>query len=166
METLKTYLRDHDFFKEMYPECRETIAGCGRTARYAKGEIIVKEGEEANYFYMIRRGKVGIEIPYPGHGAVTIQTLAAGEVFGWEWLIPPHQWYLNAKAMEDTIVYLFDGACLRNKCELNKELGFVMMRQFAQIITKRLHSARRQILDLVTLKQGSSLYENVNAVPE
>ncbi len=153
METLKSYLHDHVFFSGMYPECRETIAGCGRTARYKKGELIVKEGDEANYFFLIRLGKVGIEIPYPGHGALTIQTLDEGEVFGWEWLIPPHTWYLNAKALHDTVVYLFDGACLRNKCEQNKALGYAMTRQFAQIITKRLHSARLQILDLATMEK-------------
>lgn len=160
METLESYLRGHDFFKGMYPGCIETISGCGRTERYAKGEMIVKEGDQASYFYMVRRGKVGIEIPYPGHGAIVIQSLGKDHVFGWEWLIPPHQWYLNAKAMEDTTVYLFDGACLRKKCDANKELGYVLTKRFAQIIADRLHSARRQILDLAALENLVVLSEH------
>ncbi len=155
METLKRFLLEHAFFQGMNPDHLDVIVGCASNAMFKMGDVILKEGEEANAFYVIRSGRVGIEIPYPGHGAMIIQTLGKGEVFGWEWLIPPHAWYLNAKAIEDTQALVFDGACLRNKCRQNKDMGYELMKRFAQIIADRLHSARKQILDLAQMPQDA-----------
>ncbi len=157
MENLKRFLLEHAFFEGIEPHLLDIIVGCASNAMFKKGEVILREGDEANAFYVIRSGKVGIEIPYPGHGSMLIQTLGEGEVFGWEWLIPPHRWYLGARALEDAKVLVFNGACLREKCEENKDMGYEMMRRFSRIITQRLHSARKQILDLAQMPRDAAL---------
>ncbi|HEV2460023.1 MAG TPA: hypothetical protein VGS80_16825, partial [Ktedonobacterales bacterium] len=42
----------------------------------------------------------------------------------------------------------FDGACLRAKCDADHELGYELMRRFAQVIVERLQATRLQLLDV------------------
>ena len=41
-----------------------------------------------------------------------------------------------------------DGKCLRTKCEQNHDLGYEMLKRFAQIIEQRLEATRFQLLDV------------------
>ena len=43
---------------------------------------------------------------------------------------------------------VFDGACLRGKCEDDKELGYELMRRFAAVMLDRLQATRLQLLDV------------------
>ena len=126
----------------------DRIAGCGSNCGFAAGELIAREGEEADTFYVIRHGRVALEAPSPTRGPLLITTLGDGAVVGWSWLFPPHRWSFDARAIADTRAIAFDGACLRGKCEEDHELGYVMMQRFAEIILDRLQATRLQLLDV------------------
>ena len=66
---------------------------------------------------------------------LVIETLHAGDVLGWSWLFPPYRIRYDARAMEEVHAIAFDGACLRQKCDADHDLGYELMRRFAQIIT-------------------------------
>jgi len=109
---------------------------------------IFREGEEANEFYIIRDGKVSLEIVSPGKEPIIIQTLESGEVLGWSWLVPPYYWHFDARAVEPTRVVAFDARCLRNKCEEDPKLGYELLKRLVPIIEQRLQATRIQLLDL------------------
>lgn len=148
METLERVLREHPFFRDLDPEFLRIIVGCASNAHFRRGETVFKEGQEANHFYLIRRGKIAIEVFVPGRGMLTLQTLAAGDVLGWSWLFPPYRWYFDARAVEETFAFSLDGKCLRGKCEENHDLGYDLMKRFSLIIAERLQVTRLQILDV------------------
>ena len=75
-------------------------------------------------------------------------TVDAGEILGWSWLLPPYQWKFNARAMESIRAIALDGKCLRTKCEENHDLGYELLKRFAQVIEKRLEATRLQLLDV------------------
>ena len=83
MKTLETPLKEHPFFQGLDDSHFETIAGCGRNIQFAAGETIFREGQEADYFYVIRHGSVALDIHGAQRGAITIETVAAGEVSPW-----------------------------------------------------------------------------------
>ena len=62
------------------------------------------------------------------------------------WLFEPYRWQFDARAQELTRVVRFDGACLREKCEADHELGYQLMRRFAASLTERLQATRLQLL--------------------
>ena len=126
----------------------ELIAGCGRTGRFAAGELLFRAGGPADDFFLIRHGAVGLELPVPQREPVTIETLHDGELLGWSWLFEPHRWMFDAHAVQDTSVVVFDGACLRGKCETDHELGYQLMRRFAAVLADRLQATRLQLLDV------------------
>lgn len=147
-ETLERVLRDHPFFRDLRPEFLEVITGCAANVRFPAGARIFTEGEEANRFYLIRGGKVAIEVFAPGRHVLTIQTLEEGDVLGWSWLFPPHRWHFDARAMEEVRALALDGKCLREKCEQDHDLGYELMKRFSAVMVERLQATRLQLLDI------------------
>jgi len=148
METLKPILEGHPFFKELKPTFLDFIVGCASNVRFKEGETILREGEPADKFYLIRHGKVAIDISATPQRSITIQTISNGEILGWSWLIPPHRYRFNARALEDTRAIALDGKCLRNKCEENHELGYELLKRLANVFTQRLEETRRQLINI------------------
>ncbi len=148
METLQPILAAHPFFKDLKPEHLQVLVGCASNARFDAGQYIFKEGEEAKTFYLIRHGKVALEMDVPARGAVTVQTIAEGDVLGWGWLFPPYRWHFDARATELTRAIALDGECLRDKCEEDSALGYELVKRFAQIIERRLQATRLQLMDV------------------
>lgn len=148
METLEAVLAEHPFFKGLEAQYLELVVGCATNTRFEAGKYIFHEGEEADRFYLIRHGKVALEVFAPNRGAITIQTLEAGEILGWSWLIAPYRWRFDAKALELTRAIALDAKCLRGKCEEDHDLGYELLKRFAYIIGQRLEAARLQILDI------------------
>ncbi len=148
MENLGKILAEHPFLKGLESHYLDLIAGCASNVRFDAGQFIFHEGEEANQFYVIRNGKVALEIFSPERGAIEIDMLEEGDVLGWSWLIPPYHWRFDARAVELTRAIALDGKCLRNKCEEDHDLGYQLLKRFAHIIEQRLQSTRLQLLDV------------------
>ena len=148
MEDLKNILAEHSFFRGLNDETLALIVGCASNVRYDAGKEVLREGEEANQFYLLRTGKVSVELMTPNKGPVIIETLSEGDILGWSWLVPPYTWHFNAKAVELTRMIALDGKCLRTKCENDHHLGYELLKRFADIMIKRLEATRLQLLDI------------------
>jgi CRP-like cAMP-binding protein len=148
MEPLETVLAGHPFLAGMEPRHLRVLAGCASQARFEPGVYIFREGEPAEHFYLLREGKVALQLFSPQHKPLIIETLGAGDVLGWSWLVPPHHWRFHAQAVEATNTIVFNGLCLRAKCEEDYQLGYELLKRFARVITRRLEAARYQLLDV------------------
>ena len=145
---LDEVLAEIPFFAGIHPERLELLAGCASNVGFAAGDAIFRAGEPADTFYVIRRGTVAIELHAPARGALTMETLEAGEVIGWSWLFPPYRWHFDARALSAVRATAFDGACLRGKCEDDPALGYDLMKRFAQVFIERLKWTRLRLLDI------------------
>lgn len=148
METLEPILAEHPFFKGLEKHYIELIVGCSSNVRFDAGKSVFRAGEEANEFYLVRHGKVALEVYVPGRGPITIETISEGEILGWSWLIPPYHWRFDARAVDLTRAIALDGKCLRDKCEKDHDLGYELLKRFADIIVQRLEATRLQLLDV------------------
>ncbi len=148
METLEPILAQHPFLQGLDPAMLSLIVGCASNVRYDVNQHLFEEEDEATQFFVIRSGKVAIEMNVPGRGAVTIQTIGEGDILGWSWLLPPYLWHFTARATELTRAIALDGTCLRNKCESDARLGYELLKRFAGILEDRVESMRLQLLDI------------------
>jgi CRP/FNR family cyclic AMP-dependent transcriptional regulator len=148
MQDLESVLAEHRFLKGLAPSHLQELVSCASNVRFDAGQYIFHQGEEANTFFAIRHGKVALEIFVPGRGGVIIQDVGEGDILGWSWLIPPHRWRFDARAVELTRALAFDGVCLRRKCEEDHDFGYELLRRFSEVITQRLEATRLQILDV------------------
>ena len=148
METLERVLAEHPFFKDLERPYLELLAECASRVRFNAGEVIFREGEEANLFYLIRHGKVAVETLAANRGPIIIQTLGEGELLGWSWLIPPYRWRFDSRAVELTRAIVLDGEGLRRRCEEDHEFGYELMKRVTTVVERRLQATRLQLLDV------------------
>jgi len=148
MKTLGPLIAEHPFFKNLEKSYLELIVGCASNVRFDAGQFIFRQGEEANQFYIVRQGKVAIEICPPGQNPITLETISDGEILGWSWVIPPYHWQFDAQAVELTRAIALDGKCLRNKCQEDHSFGYEILNRLVAVIGKGLEAARIQLLDV------------------
>lgn len=141
-------LGETPLFAGLEPDQLELIAGCGRLAAFEAGEELFSEGRPADVFYLVRHGRIALELSAPGRGAMTISTHGPGEVVGWSWLFEPYRWHFDGRALERGSAIVFDGACLRGKAEADHDLGYELLRRFAAQMLARLQATRLQLLDV------------------
>jgi len=112
------------------------------------GQLLAKEGEEANKFFLIQSGRVSIGIKKPGADVVPVHTVGPGEVVGWSWLVPPHRWKFECRAVQEVKAIAFDGAWLREKCENDHELGYHLTKELLAVVSGRLTATRQELLGI------------------
>jgi CRP/FNR family transcriptional regulator, cyclic AMP receptor protein len=152
METLERFIAEHPFFAGLDESFVNLMVGCASNLRFNKGVYIFREGDPADTFYLVREGKVAVEVLTPQSQPILIATLGEGEILGWSWILPPYQWKHNARTLTNMRAIALDGKCLRKKCEENHDLGYEVLKRFARIIEQRLESTRLQLLDVYSLR--------------
>ena len=148
MQTIEAILTEVPLFAGLKPAELELLAGCAKNVRFTEGEVLFREGDPADTFYVVRHGSVALEIFVPARGPVTIETVEAGEVVDYEWLFPPYRRHFDGRALSLVRATAFDGACLRGKCDDDPTLGYNFMSRFAQVLIERLQWTRLRLLDV------------------
>jgi CRP/FNR family cyclic AMP-dependent transcriptional regulator len=129
------------------PDVAALVAGCAQNAAFAKGQQIFAEGAPANHLYLLRRGRVALELASP-RGPLVIETLQPGEVLGWSWLFPPYRWSTDARALEPAGAIVVDAECLRNKAEVDPAFGYELMKRLSAPVAAQLHATQVRLLDI------------------
>ena len=148
MQTIEELLAEAPAFNGMAREHLELIAGCAKNRAFEDGEYLMREGDPADTFFVIRHGRVAMEIFVPQRGPVTIETIDDGDMLGWSWLVPPFRDHLDARALGTVHTVAFDAACLRGKSDTDPVLGYELMRRFIPVIVERLQATRLRLLDV------------------
>ena len=148
MDGLERIVREHPFFAGLEEEFCAHICGCAKNVRFEADQYLLHEGDAADQLYVLRHGRVALEVTVPGRGPVTFQTLVAGEIVGVSWLIPPYRWTYDAKALEATRAIAMDATCLRRKCESDAPFGYEMLKRLAVVMEQRLDATQMQLLDM------------------
>jgi CRP-like cAMP-binding protein/Fe-S-cluster-containing dehydrogenase component len=78
---LETHLRGVPMFAELSPDFIERLKGSVELVRYAPGQMVARQGEAAESFYLVRIGFVKISEEYPG-GELVLAYLSRGDYFG------------------------------------------------------------------------------------
>ena len=148
MRTLETLITDSPVFGGLDDAQLALIAGCGRNVTFEAGERLFREGDVADSFFLVRHGIVALDTYVPNRGPLMVDTVEAGEIVGWSWLVPPHRWHFTGRGVEPVRAVEFDGACLRRKCDDDPQLGYALVTRFAQVLVERLQATRLQLMDV------------------
>ena len=124
------------------------VAGCAHNVALPAGRLLIVEGEPADSLYLVRRGKVAVEVHGPGEGRMVLETMGPGEAVGWSWLFPPYRWHFDVRAVEPVGAIAVDAVCLRAKAEEDPWFGYELMKRFGAVILERLQSTRVRLLDV------------------
>ena len=148
IRSLAKIIPEHPFFLGLDPEFCELVSGCARNVRFDDGAYLFRQGGPADEFYLIRQGRVGLQITTAAGKPLTFLTIGDNEVVGLSWLIPPYRWSIDAKAIGHVRAIGIDARCLRGKCDADHHLGYQLMMRFMPVLIERLNTARMQALDV------------------
>jgi CRP-like cAMP-binding protein len=136
----------HPFLAGMDATQLALLTDCAMVSHFKHGQIILREGEIANRFYLIETGKVVLQSGETFGDPVVIETIGAGDLLGWSWMFPPYSWHFTARAIEPTEAIFFYGTILREYCERDPSLGYDLFKRLAPVMLRRLQAARKKML--------------------
>jgi CRP/FNR family cyclic AMP-dependent transcriptional regulator len=142
-ESMATRVALHPFLAGMNHTQLALLTDCAMASRFKPGQIIFREGEPANRFYLIESGNIVLE---SGKDSIIVDAIGAGDLLGWSWMFPPYVWHFSARAVEPTEAIFFYGTILREYCERDPSLGYDLFKRMAPIMLRRLQAARDKML--------------------
>src|SRR5450755_5170357 len=101
-ETMATRVALHPFLAGMNRAHLVLLTDCAVSVRFPPGEIILREGDRADRFFLIETGKVVLEAGGDHGKPVVVDTIGAGDLLGWSWMFPPYIWQFTARAGAST----------------------------------------------------------------
>jgi CRP/FNR family cyclic AMP-dependent transcriptional regulator len=146
MRSDELIINPHPFLEGMDRRYLRLLSESAIRANFAEQEVIFRQGEPANRFYLIQAGSVFITSQIPGRGQITIQIIGSGEALGWSWLFEPYRWYFDAWADEPTRTLYFQSNVLREQCEQDPKLGYELMTRVSRVVVQRLQATRSKLL--------------------
>jgi len=119
----------HEFLRGLSERHKMILASGARPFTAEPEQVLAQEGERAHAFFLIRLGHVVLESILPGADSLLIQKVGPGEIVGWSWLVPPHQWQFRCRAIDAVEGLSFDADWLRDLCERDESLGYHLLKQ-------------------------------------
>jgi len=140
------YLAEQRFFAGLGADALAFLADCSSERRFAADEVMIRHGDRARNFYLVCMGRIAREVPAIQGPALVMESLGAGAILGWSWLIPPYQWSFQARAEELTETLEFDGARILARCEADPAFGYAVLKRLSTLMSERLMHARRKMI--------------------
>jgi CRP/FNR family transcriptional regulator, cyclic AMP receptor protein len=137
VDSMATRIARHPFFVGMNRRQLALLTASATAVQFERGQVIFRESEPADRFYLIETGKVIMESS-DGLGDPRL---------GWSWMFPPHIWNFTARAVEPITAIFFDGAILREHCEKDHSFGYEFLKRMSLAMYQRMQAARKQDAD-------------------
>lgn len=84
---------------------RDQVLAAARPRRYERGEVIVRQGDEAGSLYIIETGRVSVRLLGPSGDSVILTVMGPGEVIGeMAVLVQRHERTASVQAVDDVVV--------------------------------------------------------------
>jgi CRP/FNR family cyclic AMP-dependent transcriptional regulator len=118
--------------------------------KYDKNEFVYKEGEYSEHLFAVIEGRVGLELAKNPSRYITILEVTKGMTLGLPALVDPeNRKYIGyARTLEPTRVFAWKGADLEKLFMQDYEMGFLVMRRAANILSRRTNIAFAQFVDM------------------
>ena len=139
-------LRPCELFAGLDDEELSLIAVLANEEMYEPGELICAEQQRAERLFILCEGRVQVRIrlrsPVEPDSEATIEEVEPGRIFGWSSLVRQRQFTASARALEQVRVLAIEADDLNALFDRNSHLGFVVMKQLAEVIASRLRHTR------------------------
>jgi CRP-like cAMP-binding protein len=119
-----------------------------REAVVPQGLRLFDGGGRADHFWIVRSGEIALDIRLPGRRPAVIGTLGFGELVGWSWLLPTHEWQIGAETVSPVRAWEFDAEAVRQMCRADPAMRESLTLWVGRVLAQRLHAARTTLLDL------------------
>jgi CRP-like cAMP-binding protein len=154
-ESIEKALKEHPLLEDLPEGAASKLMACVSGCRFGEGEFLFRAGDPATRFFLIRSGTVRVEFAVPAGDEIPIQTLTAGEVLGWSWLMKPYKRHFDARALDEVRCLAVDGPRLLEIFEEDRDLGYRMLKRLSGLTVHRLRATQLQLLAIHRSRFGS-----------
>lgn len=125
---------------------------------YKVGEICQEDGKSENRVHFILKGMAGVVVRFPnvpyGSSELIVENLVTGDSFGWSTLVSRTPWS-TLKVIEDMDIIFIETDDLLELCSNNKNIGYVVMKNLADLIATKFRHNRMSILNAIVALKGA-----------
>ncbi len=150
-------LADHAFLRGMPAELVALLADAAAPISVPAGHRLFDEGAPAENCWLLTGGQVALDLPMPGRPNLIVETLGSGDVIGFSWLSPPHEWQFGAQVLEPAGAFELDGPVVQALCDDHPELGYQLALRMLAAAVRRLQATRIRLLDLYAPPGGGDV---------
>ena len=130
-------MRDVEDFEGMDPEMLEALADIGEVISAPTGTYLFRQGDRAEYYYIIREGKVVLEFR-EAEGLVNTEMVGPGMGVGCSSLAGLTAYMSDARCEETSTFLCWTQSKLRHLFNQYDRLGYLMMKACAMSLNKRI----------------------------
>lgn len=141
-------LGQHAFASGLTTGQLERLAALAVGVEVPAGCRLFEEGGKAAKLWLVRSGRIALDLRVPGRERIIVETLGPGDELGLSWLAPAAQWQFGAIAQLPVAAFELTSAALIDLCESDHDLGYQLTRRLLVTSIGRLQAARIRILDL------------------
>jgi CRP/FNR family cyclic AMP-dependent transcriptional regulator len=146
IEVTELSLASHLFLRGLPDGQLVELAKSASVVSFAPGHRLFADGGNATRFWLVRSGRVALDLDVPGTGRMVVEVLGMGDVLGLSWLLPPFRWTFGAVAVGPVEAFEFDAPSVRAWCAADPALGYELTRRFLGVSAHRLHATQLKLL--------------------
>lgn len=154
-------LRKVSIFQGLTGSQLESIAELCVEETHSPGSLIIREGEAANALYIVREGRVSLEMgvrlwPEQRIRQMTVETLNPGQPLGLSALTASDVWTMSARAVDRCRLIAISGAQLLRLMDSDSTMGQEISRRLADVLAERLNRTRISLTEYLGHRQVAS----------
>lgn len=139
------------WFTELNWEQKNRIERISKRLTVAAMENIFLEGDKEDYVYVLLQGQVSIEMEVPGRERLCLHLAQPNEIIGWSSVTPIiRQRTASARALTSCQLLAIDSVKLREICDEDHDMGYILMRRLVNVVATRLLLTRLQMVEFMT----------------
>jgi len=142
-------LREIVIMTHLEQEMLERVCRTVDVLSYNEQEVIFKQGDTADRFYMVKRGKVLLEQKMTDMVTVSVGSINPGHSFGWSTMIDEGYYTTDAVCAEPCEIFSIRSNQLRNMCTEDPRMGFMLLQRLLVILKKRYEQRTEQFLQVI-----------------
>ena len=146
IEVTTPALAGHPFLRGMPPGQLDALAAAASDVTFPAGHRIFETGGFAGKFWLIRSGRVALDVQVPGDGRMMIDSAGIGDLVGWSWLFPPYCWTCGAVCVTAVEAFEFDAAAVRARSTADPLFGYELTGRIMRVLAVRLQRARAGLI--------------------
>jgi len=144
-ELKKIYL-----LQNLKDEMLERVPPLVQYHRFDEREVVFEEGERADNFYMLKRGKILLEVEISEMIIISLGSIKSGYSFGWSALFPDSSYTSYAVCTEPCEVLAIPGNKFLDLLKEDHTMGFLVLGEVVKILKNRLERRTGQFLKVMS----------------
>ncbi len=142
------FFKNVEIFQGLNNEQLAEIIKCSEEEEFQHETRLFEKGENAEYLWIVREGRVELRFDFPGLASSeqnTISSIPVAGAFGWSSIVPPNKYRLSG--------YSTGGGCKLIKVERESllkhfkkdpDIGYMVMSKLATLVGARFHNLQEE----------------------